>query len=143
MAPCVRWPKEEALKRKRMILAQGQPAQLDVAFLEGWQPGEELLVLTLTPLEGWIHLVQDPAECICAFGPYHVSVCQASLASEEDVQALRDRFAGKRMQIPVHDILNEGFMELGECSITLDETFGRLHGHCDAWYRDRSVHISA
>ena len=143
MAPCLRWPKEEALKRKRLILAQGQPAQLDVAFLEGWQPGEELLVLTLTPLEGWIHLVQDPAECICAFGPYHVSVCQASLASEEDLQALRVRFAGKRMQIPVHDILNEGFLELGECAITRDEIFSRLHGHPDAWYRDRSVHISA
>ena len=118
IAPCLRWPEEEALKRKRLILAQGQPAQLDVAFLEGWQPGEELLVLTLTPLEGWIHLVQDPAECVRAFGPYHVSVCQASLASEEDVQALRVRFAGKRMQIPVHDILNEGFLELGECAIT-------------------------
>ena len=107
------------------------------------RPGEEILVLALTPLEGWIHLVQDPAECVAAFGPYHVSVCQASLASEEDVQALRVRFAGKRMQIPVHDILNEGFMELGECAITQDETFSRLHGHCDAWYRDRSVHISA
>ena len=142
-APCLRWPKEEALKRKRLILGQGQPVQLDVAFLEGWQPGEELLVLTLTPLEGWIHLVQDPAECVRAFGPYHVSVCQASLASEEDVQALRVRFAGKRMQIPVHDILNEGFLELGECAITRDETFSRLHGHPDAWYRDRSVHISA
>ena len=142
-APCLRWPEEEALKRKRLIKDQGQPAQLDVAFLDGWQPGDELLALIVTPLEGWIHLVQDPAECVAAFGPYHVSICQASLASEEDVQALRDRFAGLQLKIPVQAILNEGFLELGECAITQDETFRRLHGHPHAWYRDRSVHISA
>ena len=90
-----------------------------------------------------MHLVQDPAECVAAFGPYHVSICQASLASNEDVQALRVRFAGMQLQIPVHDILNEGFLELGECAITQDETFRRLHGHQYAWYRDRPVHISA
>ena len=142
-SPCIRWPEDEALERRRLIKEHGQPAQLDVAFLEGWQPGDELLALIVTPLEGWVHLVQDPAECVAAFGPYHVSICQASLASNEDVQALRVRFTGMQLQIPVLDILNEGFLELGECAITQDETFSRLHGHQYAWYRDRPVHISA
>ena len=90
-----------------------------------------------------MHLVQDPTECVAAFGPYHASICQASLASNEDVQALRVSFAGTRLQIPVHDILNEGFLELGECAITQDETFSRLHSHQCAWYGDRLVCISA
>ena len=136
--PCIRWPEHEALRRKRWIKMHGQPAQLDVAFLD-----DELLALIVTPLEGWVHLVQDPAECAAAFGPYHVSICQASLASNEDVQALRDRFAGLQLTIPVQSILNEGFLELADCTITQDETFHRLHSHQHAWYRDRSVHISA
>ena len=51
--------------------------------------------------------------------------------------------AGPRRQIPVHDILNEGFLEIGECAITQDETFSRLHSHQCAWYGDRLVCISA
>ena len=87
-----------------------------------------------------MHLVQDPTECVAAFGPYHASIC---LASNKDVQALRVSSAGPRRQIPVHDILNEGFLELGECAITQDETFSRLHSHQCAWYGDRLVCISA
>ena len=87
-----------------------------------------------------MHLVQDPTECVAAFGPYHASIC---LASNKDVQALRVSFAGPRRQIPVHYILNEGFLELGECAITQDETFSRLHSHQCAWYGDRLVCISA
>ena len=63
---------------------------------------------------------RDPAECVAAFGPYHVSICQASLASEEDIQALRGRFAGMQLTIPVQAILNEGFLELADCAATRD-----------------------
>ncbi len=87
-----------------------------------------------------MHLVQDPTECVAAFGPYHASIC---LASNKDVQALRVSFAGPRRQIPVHDILNEGFLEIGECAITQDETFSRLHSHQCPWYGNRLVCISA
>ena len=142
--PCIRWPQEEAWERKRLIKERGQPAQLDIDFLEGLRPGDEsILALIVTPLDGWLHLVQDPAECIAAYGPYHVSICQASLASDEDVQKLRGRFAGMHLRLHVSDVTSEGCLELGECAITQDETFRRLHGHPYAWYRDRPVHISA
>ena len=142
--PCVRWPQEEAWERKRLIKQHGQPARLDVDFLEGVRPGDEgILAIIVTAQDGWLHLVQDPAECISAYGPYHVSICQASLASDEDVQELRGKFAGMQLILPVGDVTSEGCLELGECAITQDETFCRLHGHTRAWYRDRSVHISA
>jgi len=114
---------------------------MDIAIMDddGW---EGLLAVVVTPLDGWTHLVRDPDECVAAHGPYHMSICQASLASAEDIAALRAKFAGVETTLPILAVSGEGCMELGECALTLDDTVRRLHFHEHAWYRERPFHIS-
>ena len=55
---CIRFSEESARRRKDLICWLGQPVRIDVETWGG------LVVLTLTPLEGFIHLVADPEACI-------------------------------------------------------------------------------
>ena len=64
----IRFSEERAWRRKDLICWLGQPVRIDVETRGG------LVVLTLTPLEGFIHLVADPAACIREYGSYHVSI---------------------------------------------------------------------
>ena len=138
---CVRWPDSVAHRLKQLIVVHGQPARLDITILDGdgW---EGLLAVVATPLDGWRHLVQGVDECIAAHGPYHMSVCQASLASAGDIAALRAKFEGIETTLSIRAVSGEGCMELGECALTLDDTVRRLHFHQQAWYRERPFHIS-
>ncbi len=137
----VRWPDATAHSLKQLIARHGQPARLDIAILDddGW---EGLLAVVATPLDGWRHLVQDAAECIAAYGPYHMSICQASLASADDVTALRAKFAGIETTLPILAVSGEGCLELAECELTRCDIVRKLHFHERAWYRERPFHIS-
>ena len=138
---CVRWPDATAHHLKQLIVRDGQPARLDVAILDDDAcPG--LLAVVVTPLNGWRHLVQDPDECIAAYGPYHVSICQASLASAGDIAALRTKFAGVEMTLAICVVSGEGCMELAECELTRCDIVRKLHFHEHAWYTERPFHIS-
>jgi len=138
---CIRWPDATAHSLKQLIARHGQPARLDIAILDddGW---EGLLAVVVAPLDGWRHLVQNVDECIAAYGPYRVSVCQSSLASADDIAALRAKFSGIETKLQIRAVSGEGCMELGECALTLDDTVRRLHFHQQAWYRERVFHIS-
>ena len=137
---CVRWPDATAHHLKELIVRDGQPA-LDITILDddGW---EGLLAVVATPLDGWRHLVQDAAECIAAYGPYHMSICQSSMASAEDIAALRAKFAGVETTLPILAVSGEGCLELAECELTRCDIVRKLHFHERAWYRERPFHIS-
>ena len=133
----VRWPDATAHSLKQLIVRDGQPA-LGIAILDddGWR------LAVVAPLDGWRHLVQDAAECIAAYGPYHMSICQASLASADDVTALRAKFAGIETTLPILAVSGEGCLELAECELTRCDIVRKLHFHERAWYRERPFHIS-
>ena len=71
---CIRFADDEAIRRKAQIVEAGQPARLEVCVLDG-----ALVALVVHPLEGFVHLVQDPDECIRDFGAYHISLAQVDL----------------------------------------------------------------
>ena len=53
----VRYPYREAVRRKRAIVEDGQPARLTVGFLG------DLLALIVSPRPNFIHLVKNVDEC--------------------------------------------------------------------------------
>ena len=96
---CIRFSRESAQHRKDLICWLGQPVRITVETLPGQDGG--LVVLALTPLEGFIHLVADPADCIKQYGPYHVSLCQKALVSQSDLDELRGMAKKSRFPSPV------------------------------------------
>ena len=136
---CIRFTEDIARQRKDLIRFLGQPVSVKV---EVW-PGEEggLLVLALTPLEGFIHLVADPDDCISEFGPYHISICQRALVSQAELDELHAAWDGVETALPITWVYSEGYMELDTCPLT-DGLVSELHYHPEAWYTDRSLHIS-
>jgi hypothetical protein len=136
----IRFAEDIARQRKDTICRLGQPVRISV---DVWPSEEEggLIVLSLTPLANFLHLVADPDACIREYGPYHVSLCQRALATEEELDKLRQELDGKETTLPIAYVSGEGCMELGACSIT--EGLAReLHDREGAWYRDRPMHIS-
>ena len=136
----IRFAEDIARQRKDTICRLGQPVRISV---DVWPSEEEggLIVLSLTPLANFLHLVADPDACIREYGPYHVSLCQRALATEEELDKLRQELDGKESTLPIAYVSGEGCMELGACSIT--EGLAReLHDREGAWYRDRPMHIS-
>ena len=134
---CIRFADDEAIRRKAQIVEVGQPARLEVCVLDG-----ALVALVVHPLEGFIHLVQDPEECIAAYGPYHISIAQVELVTEETLAELSARWDGMEVVLPICNVRNEGYMELGECPLSRDPVIRALHDHKEDWYRDRTLHIS-
>ena len=57
--------------------------------------------------------------------------------------SLRDRWGGRHCTIAIYRILAEGFLELAYEGLGADPLVWRLHAREEAWYRDRSLHISA
>lgn len=137
--PCVRFADEEAHRRKWQIRSHGQPVRLSVETMSG---DDGLVAITLTPLEGFVHLVQDPERCIREYGPYHVSVCQRSLVSDDAMDQLWQRWNDVETVLPIDWVSGEGCMELGKCPLTDDPLIRDLHYHPEAWYYDRPFHIS-
>ena len=135
----IRFAEDIARQRKDAICRTGQPVRISV---DVWGQDEGgLIVLSLTPLNDFIHLVADPDACIREYGSYHVSLCQRALATEEELDKLRQELDGKESTLPIAYVSGEGCMELGACSIT--EGLAReLHDREGAWYRDRPMHIS-
>ena len=136
---CVRFPDATAAHCKKLICWLGQPVRIRVEVLGGW---DGLVALTLTPLEGFIHLVADPEDCIREYGPYHVSICQRALVSDAKMEQLRQAWDGLEMTLTISYVSGEGCMELGSCPLTEDRLIRELHCHRDAWYHDRPLHIS-
>ena len=137
---CVRFPDDVAERRKRLIEWLGQPVRVNVDVLP-W--GEDFVVLTITPLHGFIHLVTDPEACIREFGAYHVSLCQRSLVSASEMAQLHRTWNGVELTLPIDHVSSDGCLELGKCALTEDSLIRVLHYHPQAWYCDRFFHISA
>ena len=129
-----RYEWHEAEIRKQIIEQQGQPVRLRI---EWWGC---LLVVVVEPLDGFVHLVRNWEQCVEAFGEYHVSVAQYPTASNADYNALHAAWNGVALQLPIAHVSNEGCMELGQCTL-FNDVF-RVHNRPDAWYADRSLHIS-
>ena len=136
----IRFADDIARQRKDTICRLGQPVRISV---DVWPSEEEggLIVLSLTPLANFLHLVADPDACIREYGPYHVSLCQRALATEEELDKLRQELDGKETTLPIAYVSGEGCMELGACSLTKGLA-RELHDREGAWYRDRPMHIS-
>ena len=135
----IRFAEDIARQRKDAICRTGQPVRISV---DVWGQDEGgLIVLSLTPLNDFIHLVADPDDCIREYGPYHVSLCQRAVATEEELDKLREEWDGVETTLPIAYVSGEGCMELDTCSIT-EELAGELHYREGAWYRDRPMHIS-
>ena len=136
----IRFAEDIARQRKDTICRLGQPVRISV---DVWPSEEEggLIVLSLTPLANFLHLVADPDACIREYGPYHVSLCQRALATEEELDKLRQELDGKETTLPIAYVSGEGCMELGACSLTKGLA-RELHDREGAWYRDRPMHIS-
>ena len=137
---CVRFPDDVAERRKRLIEWLGQPVRVNVDVLP-W--GEDFVVLTITPLHGFIHLVTDPEACIREFGAYHVSLCQRSLVSASEMAQLHRTWSGVELTLPIAYVSGEGCLELDACELTEDPLIRALHDNPQAWYFDRPLHISA
>jgi hypothetical protein len=133
---CIRFSEESARRRKDLICWLGQPVRIDV---ETWPGG--LVVLTLTPLEGFIHLVADPAACIREYGSYHVSICQRELVSQSELDELCKTWGGLEIVIPVSHVSGEGCMEIGG-PLAENRLIRELHHQPGAWYTERPLHIS-
>ena len=136
---CVRFTEDIASRRKDLICWLGQPVRVSVEVWPGAEGG--LVVLSLTPLEGFIHLVADPEACIREYGPYHISICQRALVSQAELDELRQAWDGIEIVLPIYWVSGEGCMELDTCPLT-DGLVRELHYHPEAWYNDRPFHIS-
>jgi len=135
----VRFPDDVARERKDAICRAGQPVRISV---EVWGEAEGgLIVLSLTPLPDFIHLVVDPVECIREYGAYHVSLCQRALATDDEMDQLRMEWDGVELVLPIAYISGEGCMELGDCPLTAGLA-RNLHDRPGAWYSTRPLHIS-
>ena len=134
---CIRYEADEAEMRNQAIKINGQHARASIAVL-----GEQLLVVKLEALEGFVHLAQDPEDCIAAYGPYHISICQVELVEDADVTELRSRWDGVELTLPIADVRRDGYMELGPCALIQDPVITRLHGDPRAWYNTYQYHIS-
>jgi hypothetical protein len=128
-----------ARAKKDAICRLGQPVRIRV---DVWGEDEcGIIVLILTPLDNFVHLVADVDACIREHGPYHVSLCQRALASQSELDKLHAELDGVETTLPIAYVSGEGCMELDTCSIT--EGLAReLHDREGAWYRDRKMHIS-
>ena len=131
----IRFSEERAWRRKDLICWLGQPVRIDVETRGG------LVVLTLTPLEGFIHLVVDPAACIREYGSYHVSICQRELVSQSELDELCKTWGGLEIVIPVSHVSGEGCMEIGG-PLAENRLIRELHYQHGAWYTERPLHIS-
>ena len=98
-------------------------------------------MLSLTPLEGFIHLVADPDDCIREYGPYHISLCQRELVSQSELDQLHAAWDGTETTLPVSWVSGDGCMELDTCPLT-EGLVRELHDHPEAWYHALPLHIS-
>ena len=109
---CIRFGHHDAECRKRTIEASGQHVLTSIEVLN-----DDLLIVQLEPLNGFVHLVQDPEACAAAYGPYHLSVCQIELVSASDLLELRSRWDGCEVTLPVAEVLSEGCMCVGHARL--------------------------
>ena len=129
-----RYDYHDSQSRKQRIVENGQPVRLRV---EWWG---RLLVVVVHPQDGFVHLVRNWEECVAAFGAYHISVAQYPVATIDDFDALHAAWDGVMLQLPISQVSSGGCMELGQSAL-FDDVFC-VHNRLDAWYEERSLHIS-
>jgi hypothetical protein len=132
---------DEAALRKTSICRDGQPVRLSVAWLES-PPLDDLLVLSVEPQAGFIHLLHNVEEIIRAYGPYHITVCELRLACDDDLCQLVNQFHGLECTLPISYVGRRGYMEIDESFFASDGVVRRLHDQTGAWYRGYSLHMS-
>ena len=81
-------------------------------------------------------------EAVVGHGPYHPSICQRSRVTDDGLAALRARWDGVGVVLPIRAVTGEGCMELADCPLTADDVFRQRYFHDDAWYWNRPFHIS-
>ena len=109
----LRFPAEEAERRKALILERGQHVRVEVQWLGN------LLALVITPLEGFTHLIHEHLveEATRRYGPYHVSLIKyrdfsaqpECAAAFEQLQAYWDGWEG---WMPIAEIRSAGYLLL-------------------------------
>ena len=62
--------------------------------------------------------------------------------TEADLAVLRARNDNTEVVLPIRAVLGDGYMELGGGPLSMDPSIRDLHDHPEAWYRDRTLHIS-
>ena len=130
----LRYDDDEAWARTAQIEAHGQPVRLSVEWLGS------LLVVSTFPEAGFVHLVQNPDECVAAYGPYHVSAAHWPIADEADYDALHAALDGQWVVLPIRKVRGEGCMNLGDCELA--DLVMPIHERPGAAYAGRDLHIS-
>ena len=130
----LRYDDDEAWARTAQIEAHGQPVRLSVEWLGS------LLVVSTFPEAGFVHLVQNPDECVAAYGPYHVSAAHWPIADEADYAALHAALDGQRVILPIRKVNGEGCMNLGDCELA--DLVMPIHERPGAAFAGRDLHIS-
>ena len=133
----IRFNDDESAKRMALMCEHGQPVLLKIEVLN-----ENRVVVVTKPQAGFIHLVQDPQACLDEYGEYHISICQRELVTHDMLHELRSRWGGVAVTLPIQRVGGWACMDIAECPLTQDGLIQRLHGHNDAWYKDRPFHIS-
>ena len=135
----IRWPWQEACRRKTIIRGRGLHVEITVEWLG------RLLILAFKPLRRFVHLVKKKyvKETTRRYGHYHMSLCHWEHFSPECHAALRDlqqRWHGWKGIVPVEDILSDGYLLIGG-ELGRDRAVRLLHQ--SGKYRDWGLHISA
>ena len=120
---------------RRAILRGGLPAQL----YDKWY--NNLLVVEVQPLPGFVHLTMNWEACIAAYGPYHSSVGFCPGVGLTDAYLLAGLCAGLVTNIPIRDVQSWGFLVIGEG--WLRDAIAPLHARVAGGDADREIHISA
>ena len=143
----------QAVAAKTAILRYGLNVSISVQWLADLDPENPLLALVITPLKGFVHLVQAPKVSTLTkdAGMYHISIGfkhdideaiangYPHLCYNKAVQRIFKRWDGFVGTIFVNAITGEGCVEVGS-SVQKDWNIYNLH-KCSAYY-DRKLHIS-
>ena len=133
----IRFPWDEAMRRREHIEAYGQPVVLRPTFLG------KLFALAVIPQEGFVHLCTNPNECERDHGVYHISICQIGILTYEEVNHIYDLYDGMYLQLPVSKVRNAGYLELDMPAFPYSNTILELHNRAGSWYKTWDMHVSA
>ena len=111
----IRFDASDSEDYKRAIVRDGQPVKTKILVLNS-----TLLAVVLEPLPGFVHLVRNPQECIDAYGPYHISICQLDIVSNIEVLELEARWNDREVVLPIAEVRSEGCMYLDSCPLADD-----------------------
>ena len=63
-------------------------------------------------------MVQDPDERVEEHGPYHIIVCQASLATTDEIEKHKEAFQGEEIVLQIWDVWDDGHLVIDWCPVS-------------------------